>query len=1218
MSLKHLLLLVCFFCGKVIAQIPQGINYQAVARDANGLELTNTSIGVRVTIHSTSATGPIIYQETFNSSSVVTNEFGLFTIAIGTGIPTGSTTFNTINWGSSGSLYLQIEIDPDNSGYRDMGATQLWSVPFALYANSAGGTQGSTGATGLDGATGATGSVGPTGIGSTGITGPTGADGITGPTGLTGPTGSGTTGATGLIGPTGLNGATGATGSTGPTGIGSTGITGPTGADGTTGPTGLTGPTGSGTTGATGLIGPTGLNGATGATGLTGPTGIGTTGVTGPTGADGITGPTGLTGPTGSGTTGATGLIGPTGPDGATGATGSMGPTGIGTTGVTGPTGATGSTGVVGPTGVGLTGFTGPTGETGTTGPQGNTGLAGLTGATGATGNTGLQGNTGVAGATGITGATGVQGATGTTGVTGSTGLQGTMGVTGATGLNGATGIQGATGSTGLQGVTGATGATGVQGSTGATGPTGPTGATGLLLPATMTGNTPYWDGSAWVVSSANFYNAGTDVGIGTSAPAARLDVNGNIHSSGSRLFLGPMGAANNGYTGIYESGGDLRLSVFKSGAPATGFGSTNTIDAVNIKSSTGSVSIGVPNPHPSSILDINANDRGLLIPRMDSAQRLAIPAPAEGLLVYQVNPPSGFYYFDGFVWRRLNTAATGGAGWSLTGNTATSPGANFLGTTDSLDLVVKTNSQKRMTVHSNGDVVIGSNGPTSRFTVYGKGSTSGVSTMEVLNGSGVLTMTLKDDNRVGIGVFNPGARFHLVNNTNQIEDGSIFHLTSGGATGTISGIRNEVNGTGGATYVGSHNILNIASADGIGVIGSVNGSSTTTFIGVAGAATNPGTSIGVQAEATGDVNSFGVFAKANSTQSVTSAKGVSAIASGPGINIGLYAEATLGIKNLAAYFGPGDMVVENKVAIGTNMNPLNSLDVFSLSGNVATFTSSDNLGGGISIDNTTAGFSGIDYKRNGASLAKEYVTTASEYRVDVNGFNALSVSSGGLTGINGSFDPAYKLVTYNLPGNPAIALDNGIRIGDVSGGSFGNYFYTDFESTPRFIFMGAKTGFGTSAPSAYLHIVSSGNTTASYGLRSENSSGAVNMAVRDDGFVGIGTSALTPSSTLDVSGTVGISGMFTATAAGNYTLGPNQSMIFVAASNATIYLPAAPTSKGRIYIIKEQVANLNTSIQSLGGSIDGLATYGMGATGVRQSAAFISDGTNWYVLWVM
>lgn len=222
------------------------------------------------------------------------------------------------------------------------------------------------------------------------------------------------------------------------------------------------------------------------------------------------------------GSQGPTGATGPTGPQGSNGATGATGPQGIsGTAGVTGPTGPTGSGG-------GATGVTGPTGPTG---PQG---VTGATGGNGATGATGLQGVTGPTGPTGSGG--GATGATGPTGPTGATGAGG-----GATGPTGPTGVTGGTGATGVKGATGSTGATGATGITGATGPTGATGATGVtgfLGAGTATGNTTYWDGTQWVLSSSNIYNAGGNVGIGTTSPAAKLQVESSAPSSNTIYAL--------------------------------------------------------------------------------------------------------------------------------------------------------------------------------------------------------------------------------------------------------------------------------------------------------------------------------------------------------------------------------------------------------------------------------------------------------------------------------------------------------------------------------------------------------------------------------------------------------------------------------------------------------------------------------------------------------
>lgn len=58
--------------------------------------------------------------------------------------------------------------------------------------------------------------------------------------------------------------------------------------------------------------------------------------------------------------------------------------------------------------------------------------------------------------------------------------------------------------------------------------------------------------------------------------------------------------------------------------------------------------------PDKSAILDVSATDKGMLVPRMTTAQRTAINSPAKGLLVYQTEAPSGFYFYDGASWNLL------------------------------------------------------------------------------------------------------------------------------------------------------------------------------------------------------------------------------------------------------------------------------------------------------------------------------------------------------------------------------------------------------------------------------------------------------------------------------------------------------------------------------------------------------------------------------------
>ncbi len=65
-----------------------------------------------------------------------------------------------------------------------------------------------------------------------------------------------------------------------------------------------------------------------------------------------------------------------------------------------------------------------------------------------------------------------------------------------------------------------------------------------------------------------------------------------------------------------------------------------------------------------SAMLDVQSNSKGLLVPRLTTAQRDAIDSPAIGLLVYDTDN-SGFFYFDGSDWltiSQMNTSGTGSA----------------------------------------------------------------------------------------------------------------------------------------------------------------------------------------------------------------------------------------------------------------------------------------------------------------------------------------------------------------------------------------------------------------------------------------------------------------------------------------------------------------------------------------------------------------------------
>ncbi|MEQ8526120.1 tail fiber domain-containing protein, partial [Gracilimonas sp.] len=123
-------ILAVLFAAEVMAQVPQGFNFQAVARNADGDLITNSELGVRVSVLQGSETGTAVYIET---QTPTTSAAGSFQIVIGEG--TSEDDFSTIDW-SSDNYYVKLEIDAaGGTEYEELGTTRLLSVPYALLAH---------------------------------------------------------------------------------------------------------------------------------------------------------------------------------------------------------------------------------------------------------------------------------------------------------------------------------------------------------------------------------------------------------------------------------------------------------------------------------------------------------------------------------------------------------------------------------------------------------------------------------------------------------------------------------------------------------------------------------------------------------------------------------------------------------------------------------------------------------------------------------------------------------------------------------------------------------------------------------------------------------------------------------------------------------------------------------------------------------------------------
>jgi hypothetical protein len=127
-ALAHLLI-----SSSLWAQSPEKMSYQAVIRNSSDALVTNTSIGMQISILQGSASGTAVYIERLFPT---TNANGLVSIEIGAGtIVSGN--FATIDW-ANGPYFIKTETDiTGGTTYTISGTSELLSVPYALHAKTA-------------------------------------------------------------------------------------------------------------------------------------------------------------------------------------------------------------------------------------------------------------------------------------------------------------------------------------------------------------------------------------------------------------------------------------------------------------------------------------------------------------------------------------------------------------------------------------------------------------------------------------------------------------------------------------------------------------------------------------------------------------------------------------------------------------------------------------------------------------------------------------------------------------------------------------------------------------------------------------------------------------------------------------------------------------------------------------------------------------------------
>jgi hypothetical protein len=139
------------------AQVPQGFSYQAVIRDSEGNPIAAQLVGLRISLRNENGL-TVYYSETHSTTTTLQ---GVVSLTIGNGsIVSG--TIEGIPW-SEGNIYIKIEVDPTGGiSYTTLGQSKLQAVPYAMYTLN--GVQGPQGVPGAAGPAGPAGSPGENGI----------------------------------------------------------------------------------------------------------------------------------------------------------------------------------------------------------------------------------------------------------------------------------------------------------------------------------------------------------------------------------------------------------------------------------------------------------------------------------------------------------------------------------------------------------------------------------------------------------------------------------------------------------------------------------------------------------------------------------------------------------------------------------------------------------------------------------------------------------------------------------------------------------------------------------------------------------------------------------------------------------------------------------------------------------------------------------------------
>lgn len=316
----------------------------------------------------------------------------------------------------------------------------------------------------------------------------------------------------------------------------------------------------------------------------------------------------------------------------------------------------------------------------------------------------------------------------------------------------------------------------------------------------------------------------------------------------------------------------------------------------MNIKAQNVGINSSGNTPDGSAMLDVVASDKGLLIPRVnidDLTTEAPVSSATTSLLVYNTNTTTGvgYHYWDGSKWVKLFDN-NDGKQWKTLGNAGTTAGANFLGTTDAVDVVFKANNSEQARVLSGSNHGIGT--PNGLYALWGRNNADDAWIRAVL------PAYTDDDIYIGSGNNPSGTNIHL--DAGGISNTALFVQGSDGfiGIGTISPSYPLTVTSPTANITGAF-FNTEASTDNIAIYGDA---STTDYYGYGGYFVSGYIGVRANISATGSGSYYGVY---------------STVSGGTGNNYGIYATSD-GDDGFGMYAKNTNTSGTGLLAIGNNV----------------------------------------------------------------------------------------------------------------------------------------------------------------------------------------------------------------------------------------------------------------------------------------------------------